>query len=299
MQNCVEIVMRSKNDGPLIRDVLDAVHRQDHPVPVRMVHIDSGSTDHTVDIIRSFCPWKLIQIRAEDYVPGVVLNRGMRETSGDWVVFLNSDAEPADPAWLGALLATTMASPRTATAFSRQLPRANCDAVFAHDYDRCFGLDRESDRWEHFFSMVSCAVNRTAWREHPFREDLQYAEDDEWSKRVKRHGWRVAFSETSRAVHSHNYTWREAYRRSRGDAFAQSASGEHAPGPKNSHPAAVAGALRDGIKDWAWCRIRGRRREWPHALAIRLAQRLGKADGYRAGWKHYGRTQTGSLATAT
>lgn len=287
MNNCVEIVMRSKNDGPLIGAVLDGIHRQRHAASVRLVHIDSGSTDQTVDVIRSFRPWKLIQIRPEEYVPGAVLNRGMRETSGDWVVFLNSDAEPANDAWLENVLTVAKAAPRIAAAFSRQLPRAGCQAVYAHDYERCFGPARESAHWEHFFSMVSCVVNRAAWREHPFRTDLSYAEDDEWSQRVKRHGWGVAFAEESHAVHSHNYTLRQVYRRSRGDAFANAATGSQWPGPVVSYATAAAGALRDALKDWLWCRSQQRLHEWPQAVAVRVAQRLGKTAGYRAGWRHY------------
>jgi rhamnosyltransferase len=295
MQNCVEIVMRSKNDAPLIGAVLRAVHQQRLHVPVRLVHIDSGSTDGTVDVIRAAAPWKLLLIRAEDYVPGVVLNRGMRETSGGWVVFLNSDAEPADDQWLGELLAAAQASPRTATAFSRQLPRPDCESVYAHDYERCFGPNRESARWEHFFSMVSCVVNRAAWTAEPFREDLRYAEDDEWSRRVRRSGWRVAFAEKSRAVHSHNYTLREAYRRSRGDALAQAVAKATAPGLDGSHVAATAGALRDSVRDWRWCRLTHTKREWPHALTVRFAQRLGKCAGTRAGWRQ-ARSQPANLS---
>lgn len=287
MHNCVEIVMRSKNDGPHIGAVLDRVHQQRHPAPVRLVHIDSGSTDQTVEVIQGFQPHQLLRIKASEYVPGVVLNRGMRETTGDWVVFLNSDAEPANDAWLGELLAAAQARPRTAAAFSRQLPRPDCEAVYAHDYDRCFGPARESATWEHFFSMVSCVVNRAAWREQPFREDLRYAEDDEWSKRVKRHNWHVSFANQSHAIHSHNYTLRQAYRRSRGDAFASAATGRQPSGPVAAYGAAAAGALRDALKDWLWCKAQRRLREWPRALAVRFAMRLGKVAGYRAGWHHY------------
>jgi len=299
MNNCAEIVMRSKNDGPLIGAVLRAVHRQRGTPPIRLVHIDSGSTDDTVKIIRSFRPHRLIQIRPEAYVPGVVLNRGMRETTGEWVVFLNSDAEPANDDWLATLLAAAHAAPRTATAFSRQLPRPDCEAVYAHDYDRCFGPARESTGWPHFFSMVSCVVNRAAWLAHPFREDLQYAEDDEWSQRVKQLGWRIAFAAESHAVHSHNYTRRQAFHRARGDAFAQSATGHQPRHPLIAYPAATAGALRDALKDWRWCRTEHRLREWPRALTVRLAQRLGKATGYRTGWHHFHSPTASTPATTS
>lgn len=289
MQNCVEIVMRSKNDGPLIGGALRAVHRQRYPAQVRLVHIDSGSTDRTLGVIAAYQPWKLIKIRPEEYVPGVVLNRGMRETAGDWVVFLNSDAEPADDDWLGELLAAAITDPGTGAAFSRQLSRPDCDAVFAHDYERCFGPHRESAQWEHFFSMVSCVVSRAAWLQQPFREDLRYAEDDEWSKRLKHHGWNVAFANDSRAIHSHNYTLGQAYRRSRGDAFAQAASNPPPPPLALGLGLAAVGAARDAVKDWHWCRDQRRRREWPRAAAVRVAQRFGKFIGLRAGRVHYTR----------
>ena len=173
--------------------------------------------------------------------------------------------------------------------FSRQLPRPDCQAVFAHDYDRCFGPNRESVNWEHFFSMVSCVVNRKAWIEQPFREDLKYAEDDEWSKRLRAHGWQVAYALESRAIHSHNYTLRESYKRCRGDTFALAATSPTPARNYNYHYTVLLGSLRDAAKDWTWCRREGRLLGWPHALAVRFAQRLGKRDGYHAGWRHYQR----------
>ena len=125
MKNAVEIVMRSKNDVEYIGDVINAVRRQAYPGQVRFVHIDSGSRDGTLEVIQRFAPWKLICIRPEEYIPGRVLNRGMRETTGEWVVFLNSDAQPADARWLSELMAVARSTPRLGAAFSRQLPRSD------------------------------------------------------------------------------------------------------------------------------------------------------------------------------
>jgi len=280
--------MRSKNDGPLIGATLRGVYDQDLPGAVEVIHIDSGSTDQTVEIIQSTRPHKLIQIQPQEYIPGVVLNRGMRESSSPWVVFLNSDAEPANRHWLSALMAAALSQEKVGTAFSRQIPRPDCRAVFAHDYDRCFGPARDSVNWDHFFSMVSCVVNRRAWEEQPFREDLQYAEDDEWSRRLKAHGWKIVFAENSIAIHSHNYTLQQAYRRCYGDSFALAATKPEAR-PKWSgwFYGIVPGTIRDAQRDLSWCRSNGRLAEWPYAAAIRLAQRIGKTVGFRKGWKHY------------
>lgn len=280
--------MRSKNDGALVGATLKALYDQVYPGRVEVIHIDSGSTDNTVTQIQAWQPTKLIRIRAEEYVPGVVLNRGMREARSEWVVFLNSDAEPANRRWLSGLIEATSSKAKLGAAFSRQVPRPDCQAVYARDYDRCFGPQRESAGWDNFFSMVSCVVNRCAWEDQPFREDLQYAEDDEWSRRLKAHGWGISFAPDSVVIHSHNYTLREAYKRSYGDTFASAATKAHVTlRPTDWLYGFGVAALRDAAGDWGWCRQKRRIREWPHALGVRLAQRLGKTVGFRRGWRHY------------
>jgi rhamnosyltransferase len=284
----ISIVMRSFNDGPLIGGTLRSVHTQDYAGGVDLVHIDSGSRDGTVPIIQSFHPRVLIQIQPHEYVPGRVLNRGMREARGDWVVFLNSDAEPANRRWLPELIAASTRGEKLGTVFSRQIPRPDCQAVYAHDYDRCFGPERESKTWDHFFSMVSCIVYRPAWAEQPFREDLQYAEDDEWSRRLKAHGWGVGFADQSIAIHSHNYTLKQAYKRTYGDMFAIAASRRDSPPRlKDWIFGFLLFWLADVRRDAAWCARHGRLAGLPHAAAVRAAQRYGKTVGFRRGWRHY------------
>jgi rhamnosyltransferase len=283
----VSLVMRSKNDAALIGATISAVRGQDYPGPIEMIHIDSGSTDGTVEIIRESRPAKLIQIRAEEYVPGAVLNRGMREASSAWVVFLNSDCEPVNPRWLSELLTAARADASIGAAFGRQSPRPGCQAVYAHDYERCFGEVRETGEWDHFFSMANSVVNRSAWQQHPFREDLRYSEDDEWSRRLVTHGWRVAYAEKAGVLHSHNYTLPEAFRRCYGEAFALAALECVTASRHNFLRTVAAGVAREGLRDFGYCARTGRIAEWPHAIAVRTAQRLGKLKGFREGWSHY------------
>ena len=293
----ISIVMRSKNDAALIGATLRAVHAQDYAGGLELIHIDSGSTDGTVEIIKSFQPAKLIEIRAEDYVPGVVLNRGMREANSEWVVFLNSDCEPTDAHWLTELVNAGRSSAVAGAAFGRQMPRPGCQAVYAHDYERCFGEKRESGTWDHFFSMASSIVRRHVWVQEPFREDLQYSEDDEWSRRLINKGWSVHYAPQSAVLHSHNYTLHQAFRRAYGEAFALAAL-ESEPDDRYGYLRTVAaGGLREWMRDLQYCAKTGRLAEGPHALAVRVAQRLGKVKGYRRGWSHYQR-EPGAISTA-
>jgi rhamnosyltransferase len=283
----VSIVVRSKNDGALIGATLRGVLAQDYPGGFELIHIDSGSTDNTVEIISSFKPAKLIEIRAEDYVPGVVLNRGMREASSQYVVFLNSDCEPCNPLWLSGLLACVQADPANGAAFGRQIARPDCQAVYAHDYERCYGPARETAKWDHFFSMANSVVNRSAWEQEPFREDLQYSEDDEWSRRLIKCGWKVPYAEQSAVFHSHNYTLAQAYKRCFGEAFALAALDSVDGNTINFFRTVLGGVAQESLRDFRYCLTNGRLIEWPHAVAVRTAQRLGKLKGFRKGWVRY------------
>lgn len=287
--NSVTVVMRSFNEAWAIGDTIANLFDQDFEGEIELIVIDSGSSDGSIEIIRRSGRARLIEIPLGTYVPGVVLNMGAREAAHDWIVYLNADATPVGRHWLSELLRPCVANPSFGAGFSRQIPRPDCDAVFAHDYDRCFGPDRESAQWEHFFSMVSSVTHRRVLEKVPIREDLQYAEDDEWTRRVSKEGYAIVYATKSVVMHSHNYTLRQAYKRSFGDAMAMAATSTVLPRDVNYHSFVCLGLIKDAMRDARWCMMNARLLGFPHALAVRLAQRLGRRDGYHAGWKLYHR----------
>jgi rhamnosyltransferase len=289
LPNAVSVVMRSFNEAWAIGDTIRQLFDQDFDGEIELIVIDSGSSDGSIDIIRESGRARLIQIPLGTYVPGVVLNQGAREATHDWIVYLNADATPVGRDWLVNLLKPCVANPKFGAAFSRQIPRPDCHAVFAHDYDRCFGPERESKDWEHFFSMVSSVTHKSVLEKVPIREDLQYAEDDEWTRRLVKNGYEVLYAIDSVAMHSHNYTLRQSYKRSFGDAKAMAATSTVPPRNVNYHYFVCLGLLKDAIRDAKWCIRNGRIAGIPHAVAVRLAQRLGRRDGHHAGWKFYHR----------
>ncbi len=289
LPNAVSVVMRCKDEGWAVGGTLRALADQDFDGEIELIAIDSGSTDGSVEQIQAAKPAKLIQIQPHEYVPGVVMNRGAREASHDWIIYLNADATPVGRDWLKELLAACVSVPNFGAGFCQQIPRPDCQAVFAHDYDRCFGPERESKDWDHFFSMVGSITHRSVLEKEPFREDLQYAEDDEWTRRLKSKGYNLVFAEKSIAMHSHNYTLKQSFKRAFGDAKAMAATSSTIPAHVNFHNFVALGWLRDTLRDARWCVKNGRIFGIPHAAAVRLYQRLGRRAGHHAGWKHYNR----------
>jgi rhamnosyltransferase len=249
-----------------------------------LIVIDSGSTDGSVEMIRKASPAHFIQIQPHEYNPSRVMNLGMRLAQSDIGIFLNADATPQGADWLRPLVQALLDT-KTAAVFGRQIPRPDCQAVFACDYERCFGVNRESARWEHFFSMVSSGIRKDIWTLRGFLETLQYAEDDEYTRWARTQGYKVVYCPESIVMHSHNYTAAQAYKRSFGDAKALAASWTGKP--FSFLQTQLLGWASDLRHDLRFCVKNSRLSELPWAARIRWAQRRGKLDGFREGWRVY------------
>lgn len=279
----VSIVLRSFNEAWALKDTLPALRAQSHRA-WELIAFDSGSTDGSVELIRQAAPAHFIQLQPHDYRPGAVLNEGMRLAQHDRVIFINADATPQGANWLAPLVAA-LEPAKVAAVFGRQIPRPDCQAVFARDYDRCYGPQRESARWDHFFSMASSGLNRAPWLKRGFRETMQYSEDDEYTRWCRQAGYDVVYVPESVAMHSHNYTPHQAYRRSFGEAWALAGVWTGSPDRNLARSRALSGWARDALGDLRWCCRSRAVRQWPQAVRIRWEQRRGRCDGFRAGWR--------------
>ena len=281
----VSIILRSFNEAWALKETLPALQNQAY-TRWELIVIDSGSTDGSVNLIRAARPRHFIQIAPHEYNPSRVMNHGMRLASSEFAIFINADATPQGQDWLGPLV-TALQKPATAAVFSRQIPRPGCRAVFAHDYERCFGPQRESVHWDHFFSMASSGIRKDVWALRGFNESLQYSEDDEYTRWCRARGYDIVYRPESVAMHSHNYTPAQAYKRGFGEGKALAAVWQDSPGAFTWPRTVLLGCARDAWRDLRYCTRRGQVHEWPHALQIRWHQRRGRLQGFQEGWLAY------------
>jgi glycosyltransferase involved in cell wall biosynthesis len=85
----VGVATPSYNSGEFIRDTIDSVLTQDYP-HVRYVVMDGGSTDATIDVLRSYGD-RLDWVSEPDGGQSDAVNRGIERVGGDIVAFLNAD----------------------------------------------------------------------------------------------------------------------------------------------------------------------------------------------------------------
>jgi len=290
----VSIIMRSYNEGWALHETLPALRAQDYR-NWELIIIDSGSTDGSAEMIRAVQPRHFVQIQPHEYNPSRVMNHGMQLARSAFGIFLNADATPQGTNWLRPL-AAALFDPQTAAVFGRQVPRPDCRAVYACDYERCFGPNRESARWDHFFSMVSSGLRKDIWAKRGFLEKMQYSEDDEYTRWCRGQGYEVVYVPESIVMHSHNYSPAQARKRSFGEGRALAAVWAGKPTDFNFFHTVALGWLNDFRRDWVFCLRTRRWLELPHAARIRWRQRRAKLAGFKDGWAAYRQNKTSASA---
>jgi rhamnosyltransferase len=216
MKTDVSIVIPARNEETFIQRCLDAIFEQKTDQIYEILVIDSGSTDKTREIVKRNSKVKLVCIEPEEFGHGKTRNAGARLTSGEYIVFLNADAIPADDNWLASLMACFENERSLAGVYSRHLPREDCYLYMERDLRSSMPetlkvISRFDPNAALLFSTVSCIIPRAVWQDHPFDDQILIAEDQNWAKGVLHRNLRIIFQPDSMVFHSHNYRFRELY----------------------------------------------------------------------------------------
>jgi rhamnosyltransferase len=277
----VWVVMRAHNDMPLIAETLQRLQTQRRPFV--LVAFDNASTDGTLEEIRKYTS-RIHHVSAGAYVPGRVLNQAMAATEGEFVVFLNSDCTPRDDFMLDALL-EGFANEKVAAVFGRQMPRPDCRPLMAKDTEDTYGDGSRQRFWRHCFSMAVSAIRRSVWERMPFKEDIQYSEDIDWTWRARADGYEIRYAAGAKAMHSHNYTLRQFYKRHFGEGRAEANIFEWSPWERSLLRYSLLPYLRQVTNDWKYCAASLQFGEALYSPVLRMAQMAGRRRGFSSYWR--------------
>lgn len=273
------VVMRSHNDMPILAETLAALHRQSSPFVLLV--FDNASTDGTREEALRYTD-RVVNVPAGTYVPGKVLNSAMQATSGEVVVFLNSDCTPTNTTWLASLL-SGLSDPEVAAVFGRQIPRPGCHPLFAKDTEETYGDGARQRFWRHCFSMASSAIRRSVWEPMPFNEAIQYSEDIEWTWRARQKGYRIAYVPESEVLHSHNYTLRQFHKRMFGEGKAEARIFSWSAWESSFLRYSLLPYFRQVLSDLRYCLPRGLLGPACFSWVLRGVQLAGRRKGFVEG----------------
>ena len=283
----VSIIMRSCNDSDVIRGTLQMVRAQTY-TNYELWNFDSTSTDGTLDIIREFNTPQRIRLNdPASYNPGRVLNEAVAATGGDILVFLTSDATPENEDWLQQLIAP-LRDTACGASYGRQTPRPDCRSLFVKDTERAFGDGRVSAGWLHFFSMANSAVRRELLESHPFDTAIQYSEDIDWSYRMRNLGHGIVYVPDAPAMHSHNYTLGQSYRRHYGEGKAEAWIFRNGELSTSFLRYCLLPLGREVLRDLGWAVRRTSMDALLYSVPLRATQKWGRWQGLKSGRISYG-----------
>jgi rhamnosyltransferase len=298
------VLILTKNAGPRLARVLDAVLSQKLDAPFEVIVVDSGSNDGTLDLVRSRPTVRLVEIAPTEFGHGKTRNFAAAQSTGAFLVYITHDAIPQGPRWLADLLAP-FADRAVAGVFGRHVAHEGADPFTARDLEAHFAnignypavLSKATDpaRYEsdlgwvqllHFFSNNNSALRRSVWERYPF-PDVHFAEDQLWARQIIEAGFAKAYAADAVVAHSHSFGAMSQLRR----AFDEAAAFQHLFGYRLGHTPAhfMRTALGLSARDIAFGRRNG---IGLGTIMRRVGQDVGLAAGHFLG-THSGRLPPG------
>lgn len=210
----VAVVVPVLNGGNVWRQAAAALRSQTL-VPSQILVVDSGSTDHSVQVAEG-AGFSVSRIDKRSFDHGGTRQRAAESLAGvDIVVFLTQDAVLATPDALEALV-SAFQDPSVGVAYGRQVPRLGAGVLEAHarefNYPAASHVRRLDDRHRFGIKVAFVSNSFAAYRLSAlmqvggFPTKLILSEDMVVTARMLIAGWAAAYVAEARVLHSHGYT---------------------------------------------------------------------------------------------
>jgi rhamnosyltransferase len=211
------IVIRAYNEEAHIGRLLTGISQQTLQ-DVQVILVDSGSTDATVEIARSY-PVEVLTIRPQEFSFGRSLNLGIQQAAADFIVLASAHVYPVYPDWLENLLKPLTCSQVALTYGKQRGSEASHFSerqIFEHWYP-----EQPRPRQKHpFCNNANAAILRSLWEQRPYDENLSGLEDLDWARWAQEGGHDVVYVPEAEVIHVHQETWAGIYNRYRREAMA-------------------------------------------------------------------------------
>ncbi len=190
------------------------------PLQPRILVVDSGSSDNTVDIAKTLGV-EIITIKQEAFNHGATREMARQYLNCDIIVMMSQDAYPKTSKML-ELLVEPIKNGAAAIAYARQLPHK--EANFFAAFLRHFNYPTQSHlrsikdiaKYESytFFCSNSCAAYlNSALNDIDGFSRVSFGEDTLAVARLLLHGYSIAYVAEAQVYHSHNSNLRDEFNR--------------------------------------------------------------------------------------
>jgi rhamnosyltransferase len=217
--NC-SVIIRAFNEEKHLGRLLSGI-RQQTVHNVQVILVDSGSSDHTVEIARESGA-EVVSISPKEFTFGRSLNVGIQAAQADLLLIASAHVYPVYPDWIERML-EPFSDERIALVYGKQrgVPASQFSEqqIFTHWYPE----ESQKIQDHPFCNNANAAIRRSLWNEHAYDESLPGLEDLEWAQWAFDQGCRIAYCAEAEIIHVHNESWQGIHKRymREGMAFKQ------------------------------------------------------------------------------
>jgi rhamnosyltransferase len=281
----ISVLIPVKDGGEDVVRCIEAVQRQTTEEEFEVVAVDSGSEDGTPERIRRL-GGIVHEIPAEDFSHGGTRNLLRELARGEVLVYVTDDTLPAADDWLATLVAALGSRPDAAAAYGRQIPHADASPSEQYFLRFLYGTEPRVQRARNqdeltlettMLSNANAAYRRDALEAHPFAEDLRWAEEQDFARRVLLEGKTVVYEPRAAVIHSHAYTISTAFHRFFDSGLA--ARRTYLSGGAPARRALGSSLRRYAVGEIGWLWNQGHAAWIPYAVAYELAKLAGMELG--------------------
>jgi glycosyltransferase involved in cell wall biosynthesis len=207
------------NEARYLGQLLDGIRTQTYPLScVEIIVVDSGSTDGTLEIARSY-DCKIVTLARSEFSFGRSLNLGCASARASILVFVSGHCVPTTPDWLWELV-KPLHAPSTAITYGRQLGGPQTKFSEHALFQKYFPDHPANGQSSFFCNNANAALRADCWREHPFDETLTGLEDMHLARALVQRGYKVVYVPAAAVYHHHHEKWRQVKRRYEREAIA-------------------------------------------------------------------------------
>ena len=215
----VSVVIRTLNEQQHLGQLLSAISKQIRDgFEIEIVIIDSGSTDKTLSIAKSFnC--KITHIKKSEFTFGRSLNMGSDFATGEILVYVSGHCIPESDSWLKMLIKPILDGV-AGYSYGRQIGFETTKYSERRLFEKYFPSQSKIPQKDFFCNNANAAISRQVWLDHKFDEQVTGLEDMELAKRFCYLGGQVAYVSEAAIHHIHNESWSQTRRRYEREAIA-------------------------------------------------------------------------------
>lgn len=214
----VSIIVRAYNEEKHIGRLFSEISQQKADFPYEVILVDSGSTDETIKIAKSFNV-KIVHINPEDFSFGYSLNQGIENAQGKYCVMISAHCYPQDEHWLENLI-LPFQDDKVALVYGRQLGDERTKYSERQIIARWFPKANNDDCQLAFCNNANAAIRKSVWEQYKYNEELTGLEDLDWAKYVKKSGMKIVYRADAAIFHIHEEKSRQVYTRYYREALA-------------------------------------------------------------------------------